>query len=103
MSSTIDVGTSGIVYLSLDCDTKNLVSRWGETLDFSEDEENMVSITEDDDVHLLDVDDVDILKIVTTEGNSLNVEDDVWIAVVARLGLVNEQLVWGFVQTELIV
>ncbi|KAK9046210.1 hypothetical protein V6N11_052106 [Hibiscus sabdariffa] len=62
-----------------------------------------VGTSEDDDVHLLDVDDVDILKIVTTEGNSLNVEDDVWIAVVARLGLVNEQLVWGFVQTELIV
>ncbi|KAK9046211.1 hypothetical protein V6N11_052106 [Hibiscus sabdariffa] len=62
----------------------------------------MVSITEDDDVHLLDVDDVDILKIVTTEGNSLNVEDDVWIAVVARLGmrLIDEQLVWGYVQPE---
>ncbi|KAK8635808.1 hypothetical protein V6N13_004526 [Hibiscus sabdariffa] len=76
----------------------------GETLnDFSEDEENIASITEDDDVHLLDIDDVEIVRTVATVGNGMNVEDDVWAGVVTRLGLVNDGHVWRFVQTEPIV
>ncbi|KAK8479209.1 hypothetical protein V6N13_133213 [Hibiscus sabdariffa] len=70
---------------SPDCDT---VGRWGESLDdFSDDEENIVHITEDDDVHLLDADDVEAVMADASKENGLDVEDDVWSAAVARLGL----------------
>ncbi|KAK8999038.1 hypothetical protein V6N11_070216 [Hibiscus sabdariffa] len=85
---------------SPDCD---IVGRWGESLDnFSEDEENIVPITEDDDIHLLDVDDVEAVMADASEENGLDVEDDVWNAAVARLGSENTQPVWGYVgpQTE---
>ncbi|KAK8508252.1 hypothetical protein V6N12_019431 [Hibiscus sabdariffa] len=67
-----------------------------------EDEENIVPITEDDDVHLLDVDDVEAVMADANERNGLDVEDDVWNAAVARLGSGNTQSVWGYVgpQTE---
>ncbi|KAK8487384.1 hypothetical protein V6N12_005575 [Hibiscus sabdariffa] len=57
----------------------------------------------DDDVHLLDADDVEAVRTVTIEGNGLNVEDGVWAATVARLGLENDQPIWGFVRTKPIV
>ncbi|KAL4272740.1 hypothetical protein GQ457_13G009160 [Hibiscus cannabinus] len=80
---------------SPDCD---IVGRWGESLDdFSEDEENIVPITEVDDVHLLDVDDVEVVMADASEENGLDVEDDVWNAAVARLGSGNTQPVWGYV------
>ncbi|KAK8549165.1 hypothetical protein V6N13_063561 [Hibiscus sabdariffa] len=101
MSSSTNVGTSDRVDLPIDCDTENLVGRWGETLDdFSEDEENIVPITEVDDVRLLDVDDVEIVRTVATTGNGMDVEDDVWDAAVAKLGLVNDKHVWGYVEPE---
>ncbi|KAK8987174.1 hypothetical protein V6N11_055486 [Hibiscus sabdariffa] len=101
MSSSTNVGTSDRVDLPIDCDTENLVGRWCETLDdFSEDEENIVPITEVDDVRLLDVDDVEIVRTVATTGNGMDVEDDVWDAAVARLGLVNDKHVWGYVEPE---
>ncbi|KAK8691974.1 hypothetical protein V6N13_075460 [Hibiscus sabdariffa] len=101
MSSSINVGTSDRVDLPIDCDTENLVGRWGETLeDFSEDEENIVPITEVDDVCLLDVHDVEIVRTAATTGNGMDVEDDVWDAAVARLGLVNDKSVWGYVEPE---
>ncbi|KAL4379409.1 hypothetical protein GQ457_02G040590 [Hibiscus cannabinus] len=81
----------------------DIVGRWGESLDdFSEDEENIVPIAEDDDVHLLDVDDIEAVMADANEGNGLHVEDDVWNAAVARLGSGNTQPVWGYVgpQTE---
>ncbi|KAK8632798.1 hypothetical protein V6N13_073178 [Hibiscus sabdariffa] len=82
-------------------DTANIVGHWGESFDdFSEDEENIVPIMEDDDVHLLDVGDVEIVMTDATEGNGLNVENDVWIMVVARLGLENEHPVLGYVRPE---
>ncbi|KAK8558576.1 hypothetical protein V6N13_098227 [Hibiscus sabdariffa] len=59
---------------SPDCDT---VGRWGKSLDFSDDEENIVPITEDDDVHLLDADDVEVVMAYASEENGLDVEDDV--------------------------
>ncbi|KAK8530888.1 hypothetical protein V6N13_030819 [Hibiscus sabdariffa] len=91
MSLSTDVDTSGRVDLPIDCDTENLVGRWGKTLDdFSEDEEIIVPITGNDDVHLLDADDVDIVRTVKTKGNGLDVEDDLWVVDVARLKLVNE-------------
>ncbi|KAK8489245.1 hypothetical protein V6N11_029257 [Hibiscus sabdariffa] len=67
-----------------------------------EDEENIVPIAEDDDVHLLDVDDIEAVMADANEGNGLHVEDDVWNAAVARLGSGNTQPVWGYVgpQTE---
>ncbi|KAK8712514.1 hypothetical protein V6N13_147753 [Hibiscus sabdariffa] len=77
-----------------DCD---IVGRWGESLDdFSEDEENIVPITEDDDVHLLDVDDVEAVMAGASEENSLDVEDDVWNVAVVRLGSGYTQPVWGY-------
>ncbi|KAK8572887.1 hypothetical protein V6N12_028927 [Hibiscus sabdariffa] len=77
------------------------VGRWGESLDdFSDDEENIVPITEDGDIHLLDIDDVETVITDANEGNGLDVEDDVWSAGVARLGLGNEQPVWGYVGPE---
>ncbi|KAK8676734.1 hypothetical protein V6N13_142301 [Hibiscus sabdariffa] len=80
---------------SPDCD---IVGRWGESLDdFSEDEENIVPITEDDDVHLLDVDDVKAVMAGASEENGLDVEDDVWNAAVVRLGSGYTQPVWGYV------
>ncbi|KAK8578200.1 hypothetical protein V6N13_047054 [Hibiscus sabdariffa] len=80
---------------SPDCD---IVGRWGESLDdFSEDEENIVPITEDDDVHLLDVDDVEAVMAGASEENGLDVEDDVWNAAVVRLGSGYTQPVWGYV------
>ncbi|KAK8511544.1 hypothetical protein V6N13_024178 [Hibiscus sabdariffa] len=82
---------------SPDCD---IVGRWGESLDdFSEDEENIMPITEDDDVHLLDVDDVEAVMEDASEKNGLDVEDDVWNATAARLGSGNTQPVWGYVWT----
>ncbi|KAK8690981.1 hypothetical protein V6N13_074502 [Hibiscus sabdariffa] len=70
--------------LSPYCDT---IGHWGESLDdFSEDEENTMSITEDDYVHLLNPDDVKIVMTDASEGNSLDVEDNVWSAVVIGLG-----------------
>ncbi|KAK8681691.1 hypothetical protein V6N13_054093 [Hibiscus sabdariffa] len=80
-----------------------LVGKLGESLDnFSEDEENIVPITKDDDAHLLDVDDVEAVMADASEENGLDVEDDVWNVTVARLGSGNMQLVWGYVgpQTE---
>ncbi|KAL4291656.1 hypothetical protein GQ457_14G018180 [Hibiscus cannabinus] len=101
ISSSTNVGTSDRVDLPIDCDTENLVGRWGETLDgFSDDEENIVPITEVDDVCLLDVDDVEIVRTAATTGNGMDVEDDVWDAAVARLGLVNDKSVWGYVEPE---
>ncbi|KAK8983918.1 hypothetical protein V6N11_009700 [Hibiscus sabdariffa] len=80
---------------SPDCD---IVGRWGESLDdFSEDEENIVPITEDDDVHLLDVDDVEAVMAGASEENGLDVEDDVWNAAVVRLGSGYTQPVWGYI------
>ncbi|KAK8515643.1 hypothetical protein V6N12_075672 [Hibiscus sabdariffa] len=77
------------------------VGRWGESLDdFSDDEENIVPITEDDDIHLLDADDVETIVADANEGNDLDVEDDVWSAAIARLGLRNEKPVWGYVGPE---
>ncbi|KAK8617953.1 hypothetical protein V6N13_080854 [Hibiscus sabdariffa] len=35
-----------------------------------------------------------------TTGNGMDVEDDVWDAAVARLGLVNDKSVWGYVEPE---
>ncbi|KAK8486839.1 hypothetical protein V6N11_063226 [Hibiscus sabdariffa] len=81
----------------------DIVVRWGESLDdFSEDEGNIVPITENDDVHLLDVDDVEVVMADASEKNGLDVEDDVWNAAVARLGSGNMQHVWGYIgpQTE---
>ncbi|KAK8474514.1 hypothetical protein V6N11_063126 [Hibiscus sabdariffa] len=84
---------------SPDCNT---VGRWDESLDdFSDDEENIVPITEDDDVHLLDADDVEAVKVDASEENGLDVEDDVWSAAVARLGLGNTQPVWGYVGPQI--
>ncbi|KAK8594038.1 hypothetical protein V6N12_046109 [Hibiscus sabdariffa] len=98
MSSSTNVGTSDRVDLPIDCDTENLVGRWGETLDdFSEDEENIVPITEVDDVRLLDVDDVEIVRTVATTGNGMDVEDDVWDAAVAKLGMTFDRTVEGIV------
>ncbi|KAK8696003.1 hypothetical protein V6N13_001143 [Hibiscus sabdariffa] len=34
------------------------------------------------------------------KGQDLDVKDDVWAAAVARLGLVEDPIIWGFVQTE---
>ncbi|KAK8633181.1 hypothetical protein V6N13_014029 [Hibiscus sabdariffa] len=77
------------------------VGRWGKSLDdFSDDEENIVPITEDDDIHLLDADDVETVIADANEGNGVDVEDDVWNAAVASLGLRNEQPVWGYVGPE---
>ncbi|KAK8510049.1 hypothetical protein V6N13_118589 [Hibiscus sabdariffa] len=54
---------------SPDCD---IVGHWGESLDdFSEDEENIVPITEDDDVHLLDVDDVEAVMADASLGQEI--------------------------------
>ncbi|KAL4366798.1 hypothetical protein GQ457_05G019920 [Hibiscus cannabinus] len=104
MSSSRSGITYGEVDLPLECDTENLVGRWGESLDdFSEDDENIVPINEDDEFELLDADDVNILRTGAVEGNDLDVEDDVWAADVAKLGLVEDPIVWGFVQTEPIV
>ncbi|KAK8694130.1 hypothetical protein V6N13_071687 [Hibiscus sabdariffa] len=76
----------------------DIVGRWGESLDdFSEDEENIVPVTKDDDVHLLDDDDVEAIMTDGSEGNGLGVEDDVWSAAVARLGLGNDKPIWGYV------
>ncbi|KAK8711201.1 hypothetical protein V6N13_146491 [Hibiscus sabdariffa] len=84
--------------LSPNCD---IIGRWGESLDdFSEDEENIVPVTEDDDVHLLDADDVEAVMTDASEGNGLDVEDDVCSAVVARLGLRNDKPIWGYVGRE---
>ncbi|KAK9011898.1 hypothetical protein V6N11_039973 [Hibiscus sabdariffa] len=52
---------------------------------------------EDDGIHLLDADDVETVIADANEGNGVDVEDDVWSTVVARLGLGNEQPVWGYV------
>ncbi|KAK8635388.1 hypothetical protein V6N13_004126 [Hibiscus sabdariffa] len=57
-------------------------------------------MAEDDDVNLLDADNVETVMTDVTEGNGLGVEDDVWSAVVARLGLENEQAVWSYVGPE---
>ncbi|KAK8589971.1 hypothetical protein V6N12_024358 [Hibiscus sabdariffa] len=58
-------------------------------------EENIMFITEDHDVHLLDDDDDDVETVIAyaNERNGLDVEDDVWSVAIARLGLGNEQLV----------
>ncbi|KAK9008977.1 hypothetical protein V6N11_080453 [Hibiscus sabdariffa] len=77
------------------------VGRWDESLDdFSDDEENIMPITEDDDIHLLDADDVETIVADANEGNDLDVEDDIWSAVVARVGLRNEKPAWGYVGPE---
>ncbi|KAK8686678.1 hypothetical protein V6N13_125701 [Hibiscus sabdariffa] len=101
MSSSTNVDTSDRVDLPIYYDIENLVGRWGETLDdFSEDDENIVPITEVDDVRLLDVDDVEIVRTTATTGNGMDVEDDVWDVAVARLGLINDKHVWGYVEPE---
>ncbi|KAK8549167.1 hypothetical protein V6N13_063563 [Hibiscus sabdariffa] len=77
------------------------VGRWCESLgDFRGDEEIFVPITEEDDVHLLYADDVEIVILDAIEGNGLDVEDDVWSTVVARLGLGNDKSNWGYVRPE---
>ncbi|KAK8562271.1 hypothetical protein V6N13_019702 [Hibiscus sabdariffa] len=77
------------------------VGRWDESLDdFSDGEENIVPITEDDDIHLFDADDVETIIADANEGNGVDVEDDVWSAAVARFGLGDEQLVLGYVGPE---
>ncbi|KAK8661192.1 hypothetical protein V6N13_052090 [Hibiscus sabdariffa] len=58
---------------------------------FLDDEENTVPITEDDDVHLLDADDIEAVMADASEKNGLDVEDDVWSTAVARLGVGNTQ------------
>ncbi|KAK8705067.1 hypothetical protein V6N13_048676 [Hibiscus sabdariffa] len=35
-----------------------------------------------------------------TTGNGMVIEDDVWNVVVARLGLINDKPVWGYVEPE---
>ncbi|KAK8639918.1 hypothetical protein V6N13_138284 [Hibiscus sabdariffa] len=83
---------------SPNCD---IVGHWGESHDdLSEDKENIVPVTEDDDIHLLDADDVEVVMTDASEGNGLDVEDDVWSAVVARLGLGNGKPIWGYVGSE---
>ncbi|KAK8978643.1 hypothetical protein V6N11_055629 [Hibiscus sabdariffa] len=57
-------------------------------------------VTEDDDVHLLDADDVEVVMTDGSEGNGLDVEDDVWSAVVARLGFGNDKSIWDYVGLE---
>ncbi|KAK8604713.1 hypothetical protein V6N13_099644 [Hibiscus sabdariffa] len=77
------------------------IGRWGESLDdFSDDEESIVPITEDGDIHLLDADDVEIVIAYVNEGNGVDVEDDVWSAAVAGLRLGKEQPIWGYVGPE---
>ncbi|KAK8624332.1 hypothetical protein V6N13_065679 [Hibiscus sabdariffa] len=56
-----------------------------------------VTITEEDDVHLLDAGDVKYVITYATEGNGLDIEDDVWSAAFARLGLGNDKSDWGYV------
>ncbi|KAK8604664.1 hypothetical protein V6N13_099595 [Hibiscus sabdariffa] len=58
---------------------------------------------EDDDVHSLDDDDVEVVTTIATKGNSLDVEDDVWATSVAkhRTRLVDEPSVYGYVELEL--
>ncbi|KAK8701759.1 hypothetical protein V6N13_020138 [Hibiscus sabdariffa] len=76
----------------------DIVGCWGESLDdFREDEENIVPITKDDDVHLLDVDDVKVVMTYASEGNGMDVEDDFWSVTVTRLGLGNNKPIWGYV------
>ncbi|KAK8660991.1 hypothetical protein V6N13_051893 [Hibiscus sabdariffa] len=83
---------------SPNCD---IVGRWDESLDdFNEDEENIVPVSEDDDVHLLDVDDVEAVMTDASEENGLDVEDDVWSVAVARLELGNDKPIWGYVGQE---
>ncbi|KAK8622977.1 hypothetical protein V6N13_117874 [Hibiscus sabdariffa] len=65
-----------------------------------EDEENIVPMMKDDDVHLLDGDDVETGMTDMTKENGLGVEDDVWSTAVARLVLENEKHVWGYVGSE---
>ncbi|KAK8627480.1 hypothetical protein V6N13_135091 [Hibiscus sabdariffa] len=78
------------------------VGRWSESLDnFSDDEENIVLIMEDDDIYLLDTDDVETVIAYVNEENGLDVEDDVWSAVVSKLRLGNEQTVCGYVGPEI--
>ncbi|KAK8497289.1 hypothetical protein V6N12_000200 [Hibiscus sabdariffa] len=77
-------------------------SRWpcSASIRHGEDEENIVPITKDDDVHLFDVNDVEVVMTDANERNGLDVEDDVWNAVVARLGFGNTQPVWGYWTTD---
>ncbi|KAK9032508.1 hypothetical protein V6N11_056768 [Hibiscus sabdariffa] len=56
--------------------------------DFSEDEENIMPVAEDDDIHLLDVDDVEAVMTDASEGNGLDVEDDVGAWLLLGLGWV---------------
>ncbi|KAK8660993.1 hypothetical protein V6N13_051901 [Hibiscus sabdariffa] len=71
---------------SPNCD---IVGRWGEAVDdFSEDEENIMPVAEDDDIHLLDVDDVEAVMTDASEGNGLDVEDDVGARLLLGLGWV---------------
>ncbi|KAK8489368.1 hypothetical protein V6N11_082698 [Hibiscus sabdariffa] len=73
----------------------------GESIDdFNDDEETIVPIMEEGDVHLLDVDDIETVIIDETEGNSLDVEDDAWSAPFTRLGLGNDKPDWGYVGPE---
>ncbi|KAK8579347.1 hypothetical protein V6N12_069673 [Hibiscus sabdariffa] len=76
------------------------VARLGSGFAGLEDEENIVPVTEDDDVHLLDADDVVAVMTNASEGNGQDVEDDVWSTTVARLGLGNDKLFGGFVGPE---
>ncbi|KAK8648303.1 hypothetical protein V6N13_129061 [Hibiscus sabdariffa] len=80
----------------------DIIGRKSESLDdFSADEENIVHITKKYDVHLLDVDDVETIITNATKGNGFNVEGDVWSLDVARLGLRNDKLDWGYVEREI--
>ncbi|KAL4311551.1 hypothetical protein GQ457_01G006780 [Hibiscus cannabinus] len=56
-------------------DTANIVGRWRESLDnSSEDEENIVPMMKDDDVHLLNDDDVEIVMTYVTKENGLELK-----------------------------
>ncbi|KAK8690939.1 hypothetical protein V6N13_074463 [Hibiscus sabdariffa] len=67
---------------------------------FTEDEENISNI-EDDDIDLLDTNDVDLVRTIVVDGHGLNVEDDVLGAIVARLRLVDGQSIWALFQLNL--
>ncbi|KAK8609088.1 hypothetical protein V6N13_025395 [Hibiscus sabdariffa] len=94
-------GIVNVRSLLAQCGLARLNEELNESLDgFRDDEENIVPITKKDDVHLLDVDDVEIVITNATEGNCLDVEDDVWSAAVSRLGLENDKSVWDYVGPE---
>ncbi|KAK8670176.1 hypothetical protein V6N13_104936 [Hibiscus sabdariffa] len=57
------------------------------------------NITIDDDIDFLD-DDVALVRAFVVESHGLDVKYDVCVADVVGLRLVDDQLVWGFVQSD---